>query len=412
MTSDLEETARANGDFPFPPAISVILPTCQRRDLVVRAISSVLEQAFRDFELIVVDDGSTDGTQAAVAGFGGKIRYVWQENRGVSAARNTGIRLARGRIIAFLDADDHWLPDHLAVVSEVFDRHPEAILCTTTPRFEIGGCEPASAAKVVDALPSLFAENIVGCPSSVAVRSEPLHSADGFDERLLVMEGWDLWLRLALLGKYALLQRRTIIVQTTEGSLSNRAARSGEYLRAIETMSTIVAGLAGRLDHRKDRALLLKRAAGLSTYLEALSALARDDRDCARVKLAAACVGLPELSLEPQLVANRLSLLRFGPEARLQSFGAAAALWPDTGADTALYLRFHALVLALRLGRASAAARLLSSWPVTATPGFIMRRASLFGRLLRRTLQKRLHRGRESSAMPEKNGRDGRRQCS
>ena len=149
-------------------------------------------------------------------------RFQWFFRRigGVSAARNVRIKLAYGHIVTFLDPDDRWLTDHLAVVTGLFARYPEAILCTTTPRFEIGGRQPVSDAKVVDALPSLFVENIVGCPSSVAVRREALLSVNGFDERLRVMEGWDLWLRLACLGRYVLLQRRAIVYQTTRESLS------------------------------------------------------------------------------------------------------------------------------------------------------------------------------------------------
>ena len=388
------------------PSVSVVIPTYQRRELVRKAVSSALAQTFQSFELIVVDDGSTDGTESAVAGLDERIRYVWQENRGVSAARNAGIRLACGAIVAFLDSDDRWLPEHLAVVTEVLARHPEAILCTTTPRFEIGGRQSVSDAEVVDALPSLFVENMVGCPSSVAIRREPLLSTNGFDERLFVMEGWELWLRLALLGRFALLERQTIVVQATQGSLTERSTRSGEYVRALETMAPIVVDLAGRVAQREDHARLRARAAGLSAYLEALGALARDDRELARTTLAAACTGLPELSLEPQLVANRLSLLRFGPRARLQSFGSAAALWPDPRADTALYLRFHALVLALRLGRGAEAARLLFDWPLSATPQFVVRRASVFARLMRRALQRRLYRGGESRAMPTTVGAD------
>src|SRR5438132_3254976 len=104
-----------------PPAVSVIVPTFQRREYVVRAVGSVLAQTYEDFELIVVDDGSTDGTGEALAGLDGRLRYLWQENRGTGAARNTGLRLARGEIVAFLDSDNRWLPHHLGIVTEVLE---------------------------------------------------------------------------------------------------------------------------------------------------------------------------------------------------------------------------------------------------------------------------------------------------
>ena len=155
IAEELDPAAKTPG-----PSVSVVIPTYQRRGLVRRAVASVLGQTFQDFELIVVDDGSTDGTGDALEGIDERIRYTRQENRGVAAARNVGIRLARGEIIAFLDSDDRWLPDHLAVLTEVLARHPEAVLCTTCPRFHVGGRQTADDGKPVDAVPLLFAENV------------------------------------------------------------------------------------------------------------------------------------------------------------------------------------------------------------------------------------------------------------
>src|SRR5215213_5732646 len=93
------------------PAVSVILPTYERREVVGDAIRSVLAQSFSDFELIVVDDGSTDGTDKSLPRPDPRVRYVWQANAGVAAARNRGLELARAPIAAFIDSDDVWLPD-------------------------------------------------------------------------------------------------------------------------------------------------------------------------------------------------------------------------------------------------------------------------------------------------------------
>jgi hypothetical protein len=372
-----------------------VIPTYQRRTYVRRALASVLAQSCQDFELIVVDDGSTDGTGAAVDGLDDRIRYEWQENGGVSSARNAGIRLARGDLVAFLDSDDHWLPDHLAVVSDVLSRHPEAVLCSTSPRFDAGGRQPSSRAEIADLLPLLFVENVVGAPSGVVVRRTALLEAGGFDERLPVMEGWELWLRLARLGPFALLRRRTFVFQATRGSLTERSSRSGEYQRATDIVAASAAAVAAD-SGRPDASDLRARARGLGAYFEAQRELARGDDTAAGAALADACERLPELSTEPQLVANRLSLLRFGPEGRLRSFGDAAALWPDPRADTALYLRSHALALALRLGRGSTVAGLLHGWPLGATPRFIARNTAVFAGLGRRRLQKLRYRGRDA----------------
>src|SRR2546421_13038913 len=99
------------------PAVSVIVPTFQRREYVVRAVGSVLAQTYEDFELIVVDDGSTDGSGVALAGLDCRLRYLWQENRGTGAARQKGLGLVRGEIVAFLASHYTWLPPHLWIVT-------------------------------------------------------------------------------------------------------------------------------------------------------------------------------------------------------------------------------------------------------------------------------------------------------
>ena len=95
------------------PLVSVIIPTFNRAEVVSRAVNSVLNQTFKDFECIVVDDGSTDETDSVLRGFADKIKVIKTENRGVSAARNTGAKLAAGKYIAFLDSDDEWKPKKL-----------------------------------------------------------------------------------------------------------------------------------------------------------------------------------------------------------------------------------------------------------------------------------------------------------
>jgi glycosyltransferase involved in cell wall biosynthesis len=97
------------------PYFSVVIPSYNRSDMTVDAVNSVLGQTFRDFEIIVVDDGSTDGTEQVLRRFGEKIRYHKQENAGVAAARNRGIALSGGDYICYLDSDDLWHPQKLAL---------------------------------------------------------------------------------------------------------------------------------------------------------------------------------------------------------------------------------------------------------------------------------------------------------
>ena len=97
------------------PRVSVIIPAYNRADLIEETLDSVFAQTYRDYEIIVVDDGSTDDTRAVLAPLAaaGKLRYTYQENAGLPAARNTGIRMAAGQYVAFLDSDDLFTPDKL-----------------------------------------------------------------------------------------------------------------------------------------------------------------------------------------------------------------------------------------------------------------------------------------------------------
>src|SRR4030042_1653484 len=105
--------------------VSVIIPVYNRAELIAQAVESVLRQSFSDFELLVVDDGSSDGTWEALQRCGPRIRALPQEHRGASAARNLGIQTAAGEYLAFLDSDDLWQPQKLARQVQYLDQHPE-----------------------------------------------------------------------------------------------------------------------------------------------------------------------------------------------------------------------------------------------------------------------------------------------
>jgi hypothetical protein len=107
------------------PRISIVMPTYNRRDTILRSVASVRAQSFADWELLVVDDGSTDGTADVLQGIDSRLRLIRQDNRGVAGARNTGLAAARGSLIAFLDSDDEWTPHHLGVATAFFADHPE-----------------------------------------------------------------------------------------------------------------------------------------------------------------------------------------------------------------------------------------------------------------------------------------------
>jgi hypothetical protein len=340
------------------PEISVVLPTFNRAALVEGAVRSVLDQSFPGFELIVVDDGSTDGTDRVLAGYGDVIRLERVEHRGVAAARNVGLRLARGAVLAFLDSDNLWLRDHLAVVAAMLAERPEAVLASTCPGFVTAGRAAPAEAVLVDPLPRLLAANFVGSPSCIAVRREALAALGGFDETLRVAEDVDAWLRLALRGPFAFLRRRTVVLRRSRDSLLALGRREGHFLDAFERISARMPGAladAGRHD-------LVGRARGSAHLAAALRALAGGDAPKVREELAAACRLFPELSTEPGLVSGRLRVNLPGadrPPERLRQLATAAAAWPEPASDTAVALRLQAVAAALRAGRPATALRLL-----------------------------------------------------
>lgn len=374
--------------------MSVIVPTYQRRGMVERAVASVLSQSFEDLELIVIDDGSSDGSGASLTRMDNRLRYRWQHNQGVAAARNVGLAMARGDILAFLDSDDRWLPDHLEVVTEVLDRLPQAVLVTTSPRHLCEGRARPSDACLWDPLPMALIENRAGFPSSIAVRRRPAIAAGGFDERLAVGEDGDFFTRLAFRGPFAMLRRRTMVKSYTRG-LRRWGVQHGHYLRMFEYRLTKAFGELEELPAVRARQLDAQ-ARGAVAFVRALRALDRGDEPALRATLAQACRLFPQLSREAECVESRLGFLptAYEPVERLRHRTMTAAAWPRGDADTALYLRCCAVVLALRLGRIRQAAALLAQRP-RPTPGFLTRAGPMLARRARQRLYARRHAARD-----------------
>ena len=185
------------------PLVSVIIPTYNRAALVPRAIESVLQQTFRNHEVIVVDDASTDETARLLSGrYGSTIVYIRKEiNQGLAAARNTGIRAATGSLIAFLDDDDAWLPEKLELQVPIIQRDPAIglVYCGYTQVAEDGTIiRQTRPEKRGFILPDLLEDNyIAGSASAVLIKKEVLDNAGYFDETLTACEDWDLWIRIA-----------------------------------------------------------------------------------------------------------------------------------------------------------------------------------------------------------------------
>ena len=210
------------------PAVSVIVPTFNRSKLVVNAIQSVLCQTYQDYEIIVVDDGSTDDTEEALTPYMDRIQYVYQANLGASAAQNRGVQLARGKWISILASDDLWLPTKLeAQLNAVAILGKDFGACFTNcdffgnthvipSAFEQAGLHEEAPFgplekpfKVILApLPAIYVQSLL-------VLRSLIEYPNGFDERVVVAEDTDLLFRLALNTKFCFVNERLVKIDRT-----------------------------------------------------------------------------------------------------------------------------------------------------------------------------------------------------
>ncbi|MCQ8183951.1 glycosyltransferase family 2 protein [Parvularcula maris] len=232
------------------PLFSVVIPSYRSASMVGEAVRSALAQDARSLEVIVVDDGSpTEDAQAAEAAGEGDpcLRIIVQHNMGVSAARNTGIRTARGRFIAFLDADDVLLPGALSAHLAAFEEHPELALSFGRVRFwdpAFGEKGRQSARCFSLSLPRILGDNQVCTASNMVVRTEDARQINGFDEALRRAEDQDFLARLYL-GGYRTrgLDRLTLNYRTVSGGLSSDLDLfAADWRKAVEKARLLAPG--------------------------------------------------------------------------------------------------------------------------------------------------------------------------
>lgn len=208
------------------PRVSVVIPAYNAAWCLRRAIDSALAQTFDSREIVVIDDGSDDDTPAVLASYGTRIRALRQQNAGLSRARNAGITAARGRYVAFLDADDWWLPGKLERQVALLDADPGLVFCSTAAELQdehgrvlnTWTCGNSRA----PVLEAIFAQNayVAGSGSAVMVRRDAIVETGGFDPDLPSLEDIDMWMRLAARGGYACVPEVLTVVFRRAGSMS------------------------------------------------------------------------------------------------------------------------------------------------------------------------------------------------
>jgi len=236
------------------PRVTVVIPTFNRALLLTEAIGSVLAQTYRDYEIVVCDDGSTDDTAARVHSCGSRVRYLRLDHCGrPGPARNRGIEAARGELIAFLDDDDLWEPDKLARQVALFDQQPALGLVYTNRRLLLR--DGSYTAPVITPPPQRSGELLdvvltgdCPCICTALVRRDLLRRLGGFDETLdYAGEELDLWLRLARLAPAARVAEPLTLIRR---QAPNRSAPTAPFRNAIRALERQLAGTNLRLGQR------------------------------------------------------------------------------------------------------------------------------------------------------------------
>ncbi len=219
------------------PIVSVIIPTYDRAHYLGTAIESILAQTFREFELIVVDDGSTDDTRTLLDSINDRrLIRLFREHRGISAAMNSGIEAARGDYVARLDSDDVWMPEMLEVGVEILDSRPEVGLVYGKGQQmdQNGNLQP----NVRGNLPWFWRETLKSmlygdftCNIAILARRECFDRAGVYDESMRTSEDWDMWLRVARHYEFAFVDQVLARFRVHGGNTTHKSlAAFADYL--------------------------------------------------------------------------------------------------------------------------------------------------------------------------------------
>ena len=226
--------------------VSIVIPTHNRWPMVGEAVESVLAQTASRYELIVVDDGSTDETPRRLRDYGARITVLAQNRRGVAAARNLGVRHASGSYLAFLDSDDLWHPRKLQWQLDFMEGNPAVEICQTDEIWIRNGVRVNPRNKHRKPSGDIFRASLDLClvsPSAVMMRRELFERAGGFDESLPVCEDYDLWLRIARDTEVPLIPEALVTRRGGHADQLSRSTWGFDRFRVTAIANLIEAGL-------------------------------------------------------------------------------------------------------------------------------------------------------------------------
>ena len=231
-----------------PPLVSVIIPTYNRWPMIAEAVQSVLAQTFAAFELIVVDDGSTDNTARLLSSCDSRIKISSQPHAGVAAARNAGVAMSLGKYIAFLDSDDLWSPAKLVAQVDFMERNSGVHICQTQEIWIRGGVRVNPKSRHRKATGDIFRRSLELClvsPSAVMMTKELFDLVGGFDEAFAVCEDYDLWLRIALAHAVFLIDSPLVTKRGGHADQLSRSVWGMDRFRVLAITKLLRAGLVG-----------------------------------------------------------------------------------------------------------------------------------------------------------------------
>lgn len=218
------------------PFFSVIIPTYNRQDLVEKAIESVLAQDCRDYELIVVDDGSTDGSWENLQKFSDRIVLLKQNNRGVSAARNAALKVAKGEWVSFLDSDDLWYPHKLRVQKQYIKENPSYKIVHSDEVWFRNHVRVNPMKKHAKGGGDQFYRSLELCvisPSAVAIRKDLILELGGFREDFPACEDYDLWLKITAKYPVGYIQEQLVIKYGGHEDQLSQKFKAMDYWRVL-----------------------------------------------------------------------------------------------------------------------------------------------------------------------------------
>ncbi|AFM26383.1 glycosyl transferase [Desulfomonile tiedjei DSM 6799] len=235
------------------PFVSVIIPTYNRAHLVQRAIRSVLCQSYTDYEIVVVDDGSTDSTHEIVREAFPEIAVITQLHAGVSAARNKGIQHSTGRLLAFLDSDDEWLPEKLSRQVNLYGSNGTEFICHTDEIWMRNG-EPVSQKGIHRKQGGKFFERALErcliSPSSVMISRGLLDQVGWFDPELPAAEDYDLWLRITAFHSVDFVPEKLVVKHGGSGDQLSMTTQAIDIFR-IRAITKILANADLQPEYRR-----------------------------------------------------------------------------------------------------------------------------------------------------------------